>query len=525
MFTTPLESEGQARLFACIKILMEKCDRQSINTADWQFMENFIHQVHQDKSWLNSSDELPRQQQLASLTVELELAKQELAQRYEQLQSVYYWAATTDAISRAETIDEIYSASLSGLQEVLSADSAAIALFDTTGVLRFEAWQNLSSYCICAMTGYSPWNQEKSTFQPIIIPDITTATSDILPYQATILSEGIQALSWIPIVQQSQLIGYLGIYYNQIHELDDATVQLAQTITNHIVFAVERKHSEMELQKTQMQLIQSEKMSSLGQLVAGVAHEINNPVNFIFGNINYVSDYTQDLLQLVRLQQDNLYKVPEVKQFAAEIDLEFLMDDLPKLLNSMKVGAERIQQIVISLRSFSRIDEAEMKEVDIHEGINSTLMILEHRFKSQSERPQIEVIQNYGNLPLIECYAGQLNQVFMNIFTNAIDAIEESFISGVSSKINPQIRICTELAADKQVIIRITDNGKGIPENVQKKLFDPFFTTKDPGKGTGMGLAISYQIITQRHGGSLQCISSPGEGAEFAIIIPLRQGK
>jgi two-component system NtrC family sensor kinase len=280
-----------------------------------------------------------------------------------------------------------------------------------------------------------------------------------------------------------------------------------------------------ELQRTQMQLIQSEKMSSLGQLVAGVAHEINNPVNFIFGNLTYANNYIEDLLRLVNLYEQYYGDpVPEIQELAKDIDLNFLIEDLRKLLKSMKVGADRIREIVLSLRTFSRMDEAEMKEVDIHEGIDSTLMILDHRIKAKPDRIAIEVIKEYGNLPLVECYAGQLNQVFMNILANAIDALDESLVNEPEKLTTPQIRINTELLEGDRVKISIADNGMGIPSAIKARLFDPFFTTKAIGKGTGMGLSISYQIISDRHGGSLECISQPGAGAEFAIAIPLCQG-
>ncbi|AFY47329.1 PAS domain S-box [Nostoc sp. PCC 7524] len=276
-----------------------------------------------------------------------------------------------------------------------------------------------------------------------------------------------------------------------------------------------------ELQQTQAQLIQSEKMSSLGNMVAGVAHEINNPVNFIHGNLIPASEYAQDLLHLVELYQIHFpYPPAEIQAAIINIDLDFLKEDLVKLLKSMRVGTQRIREIVLSLRNFSRLDEAEFKQVDIHEGIDSTLMILQNRLKVKPEHPEISVIKEYGNLPLVECYPGQLNQVFMNLLSNAIDALEDSFL-GEQGKIH----IRTELIKNNWVRIRISDNGVGISAAIVSKLFDPFFTTKSIGKGTGLGLSISYQIVVDRHGGKLSCHSEPGQGADFVIEIPISQNK
>ncbi|MEJ6483896.1 ATP-binding protein [Nostoc punctiforme UO1] len=296
----------------------------------------------------------------------------------------------------------------------------------------------------------------------------------------------------------------------------------------------ERKQAESELQKalqelksTQAQLIQTEKMSSLGQLVAGVAHEINNPVNFISGNIVHASEYTQQLLELVRLYQKEFPNYGhKIQEKIEDIDLEFMLDDLPKILNSMKMGSKRIQQIVLSLRTFSHLDEADMKEVDIHEGIDSTLLILQNRLKAKPEHPKIEIIKEYGKLPLVECYAGQLNQVFMNVINNAIDALDmcNAQLSSQEIERNPsKIIISTKVVSDNRVVVRIIDNGPGMTQEVKKKLFDPFFTTKPVGQGTGLGLSISYQIVVQKHSGVLQCESEIGKGTEFWIEIPLHQ--
>jgi PAS domain S-box-containing protein len=281
-----------------------------------------------------------------------------------------------------------------------------------------------------------------------------------------------------------------------------------------------------ELHQTQTQLIQTEKISSLGQLVAGVAHEINNPINFIYGNITHATEYATDLLGLLHLYQEKYPNpVPEIVEAAADLDIDFLMEDFTKILESMKVGADRIRDLVVSLRNFSRLDESQMKLVDIHEGIESTLLILQHRTKGNPLRPAIEIIKEYGNFPKVECYVGQLNQVFMNLLGNAIDALEDYNRKRSSKEIyaNPnRIRISTS-ANSHTLTIRIADNGVGINQEVIGKLFDPFFTTKPVGKGTGLGLSISYQIIVEKHRGKLQCISAPGEGAEFVIEIPLSQ--
>lgn len=276
-----------------------------------------------------------------------------------------------------------------------------------------------------------------------------------------------------------------------------------------------------ELKYAQAKLIQTEKMSSLGQIVAGIAHEINNPINFIQGNIYHVSHHVQDLLELITIYQQR-YPDPDplIQQKIANIDFSFLTEGLSQVLTAMQEGTERIEQIVLSLRNFSRLDEADKKFVDIHVGIDSALLILQHRLDATKTRPSIKVVKEYGNLPLVECYPGYLNQVFMSMLINAIDAIEEALKLHPQEKTDPKIRITTTIAPTRYIVIQIADNGIGIPETIHKQIYDPFFTTKPVGKGTGLGLSVSYQIIVEKHGGTLKYLSQPGEGTEFWIEIP-----
>jgi len=416
----------------------------------------------------------------------------------------------------------------------------------------------------------------------IVRIDTVETVSDPL-LQEFMRSLDYQSLLLIPLETPSGITGIISCSHTQeTRPWTDSEVELLQAVISQLLMALQQaelyaascratEHARKQaaqlsktlhdLQRTQSQLIQSEKMSSLGQLVAGIAHEINNPVNFIYGNLIYAQEYYQDLIALVQLYR-TAYPNPQavIKERMDSIDLDFILTDFAKLQYSMKVGAERIREIVQSLRTFSRLDESGRKKIDIHSGIESALMILQYRLKGNPGAAGICVIKEYENLPPVDCWPGQLNQVFMNILTNAIDAIEdkencdssqtEAEFSKDTVLFSPTITIRTGLSQtdsthpsitdglteehssgemdnsqpdNPYVFIRIADNGIGMSPQTQKRLFDPFFTTKPVGLGTGLGLAVSYQIVVEKHGGKLWCNSTPEQGAEFVVEIPIRQ--
>jgi signal transduction histidine kinase len=481
----------------------------------------------------------------------------------------------SQALSGEIELEQLLSTLMAVVMENAGASKSALILSEGAHLGLTVTAVSSNSTLDCISTEFPSTHLESSCDVPIALINYVKRTKEIfvvddvkavdfLASDRYIIREQPKSLLCIPIINQGKLLGILYLENNlttvaftrdRVEVLKLLTTQAAISLENAILYnnlAQANQHLEeynhtleekvtqrttelndknhrleqalSELQSTQTQLIQSEKMSSLGEMVAGIAHEINNPINFIHGNITHAGEYVQDLLDLIAIYQQEYPNSSDViEDKASEIDLDFLTEDLPKILDSMKVGSSRIRNIVLGLRNFSRLDESEMKPVDIHEGIDNTLMILQHRLKEKSDRPEVEVIKKYEQLPEVSCYAGQLNQVFMNILSNAIDALEEEGNAENATVQNPQICIHTELIDSNTLRIKIADNGHGMTAKVQQKIFDPFFTTKPIGSGTGLGLSISYQVVVDKHKGQLTCNSTPGKGTEFAIEIPIRQ--
>ncbi|HLP89459.1 MAG TPA: GAF domain-containing protein [Nostocaceae cyanobacterium] len=454
-------------------------------------------------------------------------------------------AATVEKIRQSLDINTIFATSTEEVRRLLEVDRVTIYRFhpDWSGEFVAESLANgltpIKKLATVIADDYLQTTKggEYAHGEILIIKDIYFINQ---AQTHTALIEPVQARAYliVPIFQGDKLWGLLAAYQQteprdwQEEEIDllvQIGSQLGVGLQQAELLAKTRRQKEeivqtlKELQQTQSQLIQSEKMAGLGQLVAGLAHEINNPVSFIYGNIPYVTEHTEDLLNLVRIYQQN-YPQPslELQNKLASVDLEFISEDLPKLLNSMMIGADRIRQLILSLRTFSRLDEAEMKPVDLHEGIESTLLILQHRLHPETNHLHIEVIKEYGQIPPVVCYAAQMNQVFMNLLTNAIDAIEKALVQGQEIE-QPKIWIRTKITEEKFIQICIADNGCGIPEEMESRIFEPFFTTKQPGQGTGLGLSVSYQIVVEKHEGKINCYSEYGKGCEFCIEIPMNR--
>ncbi|MBD2560814.1 MULTISPECIES: GAF domain-containing protein [Nostoc] len=461
-------------------------------------------------------------------------------------------AATVEKIRQSLDIDTIFATSTEEVRRLLEVERVTIYRFraDWSGEFVAESlaqdWTPIREIVpAMSTTGYAyadDYLQETqgrnfANGKSIVIKDIYSANYSICHIALLELMKA-RAYIIVPIFQGEILWGLLAAYQNiKPRDWQEDEVDLLMQIGTQLGVGLQqaelleqtqRQTEEItktlkELQNTQSQLIQSEKMAGLGQLVAGIAHEINNPISFIYGNITYVTEHAENLFKLLRIYQKQYPKVTgEIQKQAAALDLDFISDDLPKILTSMKMGADRISQLVLSLRSFSRLDETGMKPVDLHEGIDSTLLILQHRLQPQTDSFAIEVVKQYGELPSVVCYAAQMNQVFMNILNNAIDALENSEKAGKIID-NPKIFIRTEVIEGNTILICIADNGCGIPEMMRSRIFEPFFTTKQPGQGTGLGLSISYQIIVEKHGGNIKCVSEAGNGCEFWIEIPMKR--
>ena len=373
-------------------------------------------------------------------------------------------------------------------------------------------------------------NTVKRSLKPLVI--VNARVSPQVAGDIYIQKHRPKSILCIPILNQGQLIGILYLENNltvgaftsdRIEVLNLLASQAAISLENARLYQ-QSQQAFTHLKQAQLKIVQSEKMSALGNLVAGVAHEINNPVGFLVGNIQPALDYIKDLFGLLDLYQQKYPQLePEIQEEIENIDLDYIREDLPKLIGSMREGVKRIRDISTSLRTFSRADTNYPVACNIHDGIDSTIMILKHRLKANETRPEIKVIREYGNLPQVECYAGQLNQVFMNLLGNAIDALEESNQGRHYAGIANQITIKTEIDGDKkQAVIRIKDNGVGMSEAVREKIFDDLFTTKEVGKGTGLGLAIAKSIVVEKHGGAIEVNSVLREGTEFAIVLPLK---
>ncbi|MBW4678172.1 MAG: GAF domain-containing protein [Desmonostoc geniculatum HA4340-LM1] len=479
-------------------------------------------------------------QQAESLR-QVQVQAQKLAKATEREKAL---AATVEKIRQSLDINTIFATSTEEVRRLLEVDRVTIYRFRTDWSGEFVAeslaqgWIPVRELVSAIADDYLQKTQggNFANGKILVIKDIYKVN-----YSAchVALIELIQARAYmiVPIFQGEKLWGLLAAYQNmKPRDWQEDEVDLLMQIGTQLGVGLQqaelleqtqRQKEELtqtlkELQQTQSQLIQSEKMAGLGQLVAGIAHEINNPISFIYGNITYVSEHAENLLKLLRFYEKQHPQITaDIQKQAAEIDLDFIADDLPKILTSMTMGADRISQLVLSLRSFSRLDEAEMKPVDLHEGIDSTLLILQHRLQPQTNSFAIEIIKEYGDLPPVVCYAAQMNQVFMNILNNAIDALEHSVNFGQIIE-NPKIWIRTKVQEWNTILICIADNGCGIPKMVRSRIFEPFFTTKQPGQGTGLGLSISYQIIVEKHGGNIKCLSEPGNGCEFWIEIPMK---
>jgi PAS domain S-box-containing protein len=512
------------------------CDRRVMESGQAEF--NIVetqHQAHGQQVILNTN-KVPLRDETGRVTGLL-VTIEDITARQAAEAALHSFADQQALINRItaqirNTLDvpTILKTTIKSLSELLEVDWCAFAWYDREPAV----WSVVEDQSWDGQTWVGQYASGRGAIDEAILLQLETQRLDRLDrpdhrgYPAFLDSNGSQARLCVPLKTQRDQFGIIICDHRQLHHWTDDEVALVQSVADQLAIAIDQaelyhdsrakgkalQQTLQELKRAQAQMVQNEKMSSLGQLVAGIAHEINNPVNFIHGNVDYTRIYVADLLKLVEQYQKH-YPEPalEIAHAIEAMDLDFLRRDFPKILDSMQLGTARINEIVESLRSFSRLDETGLKVVDLHRGIDSALMILQSRI---NHPPAIEIVKNYGELPLVECLAGEINQVFMNILTNAIDALNE-----LAPDQARQIVITTEAISADQVAIRIANNGPAIPIEIQHRIFDPFFTTKPVGQGTGMGMAISYQIITDRHQGHLLCHSERGQGTEFVIQLPI----